>query len=844
MLQETPNIFPPESIPSGKGKKILQKVAPGEQGTYYSTLIASNIRYDDSSHVSINKFLCVDFKSPATVADPWGPMTITTEKLREAKNPDGTFSVTLKLNIEGGHKFDPTDTITFPINGDITKKPDPYTSSFTLIADDYPDIFGTVNVECPDAPDQALKDIQQILNFTAGQRVAQITVALNKTTPVKLITGTYQVRADDLATQYETYVASAQPSPDSISLNIGETKSLKVKYGEVKKYSALDVKIGKISGLEDESFHVKVTNDGRTFDFTIPKRYTEKLRRKLPASGKAEIRVDPITVNNFEYCFKSKMVTLSPERHQIIFSQADVTTKKIDTSSFVELLVEVKINGISHADIPVRLTSQSFIYAQNVRAQSGTSKFGVPVKPGQYRVQAKRFVYKGIVYITDAPSTLDVKSGAKLQLSVRSGPNLYVPGFPKFLSFGGCADMQSTNLDDFAAARASSVFKYAGEGGNGDPTEYLEDDQATRKTITLARDVEKKLADGNPVLPVMISYTCDLSGGKMANLNDKEQLAHSFANFILSLKIAKETIDQNHPVPAGYIVNPDFIGMCQQKKLTPEHPMPVREPLETALKKREITAKIPGDLKENLHDYVRAVNWLVRTVAPEVTFGWQVNVWPAWPAGAVWIYDTKVDPVAVGNDTAEYAKKLGAFQTIDSAKPPDFLAIDRYERDDFTKDAMTNKYCYGPREWHRYFDFCEAISTYLQEPVMAWQIPSSHQPLVTDNVSDDALSQHWGTGGSYILGHPEIGSDYENIHPKIAHLPCNWLGDGNTVEDLFRHAEPFDLTDPAFLDFPQRGIFAILLGGGSTTGIISTVGSKEPWARKKLHEYMNNPIRY
>ena len=40
---------------------------------------------------------------------------------------------------------------------------------------------------------------------------------------------------------------------------------------------------------------------------------------------------------------------------------------------------------------------------------------------------------------------------------------------------------------------------------------------------------------------------------------------------------------------------------------------------------------------------------------------------------------------------------------------PHFLAIDRYEADDFTQRAYVNGYCYGPREWERYFDFCKAV---------------------------------------------------------------------------------------------------------------------------------------
>jgi len=106
--------------------------------------------------------------------------------------------------------------------------------------------------------------------------------------------------------------------------------------------------------------------------------------------------------------------------------------------------------------------------------------------------------------------------------------------------------------------------------------------------------------------------------------------------------------------------------------------------------------------------------------------------------------------------------------------------------------------------------------------------------------------QHWGTGGSYMLGDAGINSDYHNVNPKILALEFNpaFLYMGTTAEDIFIRAEPFDLTTPAYGDFPLRGIFSVLLGGGSTTGIVSSIGNPEPWVRNKLNAYMENPILF
>ncbi|MGO4314070.1 hypothetical protein AB4Z35_30275, partial [Pseudomonas sp. KB_15] len=156
-------------------------------------------------------------------------------------------------------------------------------------------------------------------------------------------------------------------------------------------------------------------------------------------------------------------------------------------------------------------------------------------------------------------------------------------------------------------------------------------------------------------------------------------------------------------------------------------------------------------------------------------------------------------------------------------------------------------YCYWVHEWKRFFDFCAELSRDLKVPIMPWQVPASHAPLVTDPVNDNFDTQNWGTGGTYILGDPAIGSDYHNINPKIIALQFpdafHWAM-GTSAEDMFERSIPFDVSAPAYGDFPYRGIFTLLLGGGATTGIISTVGDDTSFVRDKLNAYMDHPIPF
>jgi hypothetical protein len=418
---------------------------------------------------------------------------------------------------------------------------------------------------------------------------------------------------------------------------------------------------------------------------------------------------------------------------------------------------------------------------------------------------------------------------------------MQVRGFPPFLSFGGLTDRVDHNGSDFVKARASSIFKYAGSNGSGDANQYLADDPATIETVKLAKTIEQEAGGEQSVLPVMVSYTCNLSLGDVhSRLGDQSALAHGFGNLVLSLSLAKEHSDSS--VPAGYVLNPDFLAMCQLgdagDSLKPDYAVPVRAAMDEALNYRQINASLPDSITDTLGGYVIAVSWLVRTVAENVSFGWLTSIWGV--GNSTWVHsEDPNEPIAMAQKSADYIKSLGVYQ---GSWQPDFLAIDRYEADDFTERAHSKGYCYGPHEWNRYFDFCGQLSSSLQLPVMLFQIPASHVTLQNDTVSN-LETKNWGTGGSFIFGEPELNTEALNIHPKILAIRPSSDTGAETVEDIFARGETHDLSTPSYQDFPIRGIFTLLLGGGATTGIISTVGQTGTWTQEKMSKYMENPIK-
>ncbi|KAI0828751.1 putative hydroxymethyltransferase [Hypoxylon sp. FL0890] len=842
-------------------KKVIcdTVVGPGSN-EWYGTLVNTNIRYEDGSPVTIQDFLGVKFKSPPVTADitanvmlsPW--QVVTPEITPEILDSEVT-EVTAMLHLEHPHTFTASDTITWGINGNLTADPDTYTNSFELYADYLPS--GTVKFECAVAPNQALVDSEQVVDLARGSQSTLFTIVPGETRSYEVVSGNYTVEAAQLTNSTETIVANAEALPGQVSVETGEETVIEVTYGAVQQYCAMDVTIGSLpSPIDEERLHVKVVEraTGKAIaEFFMSGNRKVDLRR-LPEEGSAEVSAR-ITLNNVMYS-AVQTTQLVNDLVNVTIDQSDIMRENVDISGFVDLPIKIDTSSLHvvrganfnkpDGNVSIRLisTSADIIYTEIVDVDTDPSKLSVPVSPGQYTLNVTGFIADSVVYGVQAPIELNVANdgSTELRLRVLRGANLKVHGFPNYLSFGGLSDLVDLEGKDFIAAEASSIFKYAGNDGGGDPGLYLADDPATTKTIELANLVESKV--NRSVLPVMISYTVNLSlGNTLCKLQCKTGLAHSFGNLILSLNLAQEKGKES--VPAGYVVNPDFLGECQKgpsgTALSPDYSMPVREPLEEALKYRDIDVSIPNNITDTLKGYVQAVNWLIRAVAEKVTFGWQVNLWGV--GNSEWIYSkdpSAEGPAEMAKKTAEYIQKLSVYSGDYS---PDFLAVDRYEADDFTQRAYVNGYCYGPYEWGRFFDFCGALSLELQVPVMPWQIPASRIPLRTESVVNLEV-EHWGSGGSYIFGDPGVSNDYKNIHRTILEIKPAAIVPHENVKDIFDSAQPFDLSYPAYPDFPLRGIFTVLLGGGATTGIASTIGTTASWTQEKLRAYMEDPIPF
>lgn len=853
---------------------------------WYPTLDLNEIKSTSGSAVDIKEKLVIVFSAPGKITagdinvetNPWKPLGI---KVESTDVGGGIFDVKVIVEPTDGQPVgDAIQKIHMGLNVSSADSPawSDFRETFALAADEEPGVTGELSVSCPPLP-AGLKNTAVELRLVRGDKTLRVLPGFGHVSTFSVNAGNYTVIATDLSTDDGTIRVPVNIGQAEITIDKGRTTSLAITFGAVDRSTTIDVALNfsGLAGLRDEELTLICSENG-TDKLSLPVRSGQQYRLEhLPVSGRFEIRLADLRLNNVHYLFDDYDGQFDGQYHSINYTQAQVSQRGDSQSNAAKLTVSVKADAAVSKSLTLRLTDNSVPPRQYrfdaIAAQNGNIEQAVLVAPGSYTVVSDTFILDGVVHYVDvSPQPLLVSANAPAQLNVAvvKGANLRVKGFPEFLTFGACANMVPTNVDDFAAARVSSIFKYSGDDGMGDAGDYLSPSkEPTLQIIKMARDVSAKLNE--PVLPLMVSYTCNLSLGDVTNIiADPVRHKFSFANFIQSLQMSQSQKDAEHPVPAGYIVNPDYLGECQKYGFLPTYEIPVRQPLSEALAHHNVNVQVPAGITNTLKGYIRAVNWLTRVVAPDVVLGWQVNLWGV--AGSQWVYKDfvyddvfdaadlqhkkmTVDPFTAGRLTAQYALLVGVFDDIeyiradgspDVAKGADFMAADRYEADDFTIRSYANGYCYSPYEWERTFDFCASLSRHLRQPVLPWQVPASHLPTSADDVNADFNTQNWGSGGSYLMGHSEIGTSADAIHERLLALKFDAAYAsmmGNDTRELFsRHS--WDLSTPKYLDFPSRGIFHVHLGGGATTGVISGVGDASSWMRNKLKAYRDNPVKF
>lgn len=446
-----------------------------------------------------------------------------------------------------------------------------------------------------------------------------------------------------------------------------------------------------------------------------------------------------------------------------------------------------------------------------------------------------------------------------------------VIGWPDYLAMGTVTDDGPTLASALASSQVDAIFKYAGGDGAGDQGFIIPPD-TTAKTIAQTRQVEA--ISHKKVMPVMVVYTADASGSLSKAYADlmnyfpdqsktcPDCLMKHYVNLILETNELEKNKDANHPYPGTIILNPDFMGMLQQFYGQSFNPLGQKVPVNSQLiqainyikQNYPLVNNVPSappTFDESVQGYMQSINYVVRTIGPDIKFGWEENLW-ALPDGGNWLYYASDEDILTNAATiAKFIQSLGVYS---GPYKPDFIVFDRYERDDFGMDAIGGGYAYHANQWKNYLLFVKTVSSALNEPAMLWQIPGGH--MVTNNesskFSDDWIEVHAASAPQFFFGDKNIGTHLQqNVDQRVlgrslileGHVNPLY-GNATTVGDLLATDEGYDWAQSNLQNAVDSNVFAILWGGGSTTGVvpISTNGDDNGWLTEKVQEYFQQPV--
>ncbi len=405
------------------------------------------------------------------------------------------------------------------------------------------------------------------------------------------------------------------------------------------------------------------------------------------------------------------------------------------------------------------------------------------------------------------------------------------------IAMGTAVNGGESNYQALLQRPIDAMFTYAGINGAGDRGQFIDIDTKVKNVLDQARAYAKQT--GKTMHPVIVFYTVDGSDGAWAMQQDLDidpasktnNLYLHYVNLIRLLQLIESYPD----LKVSVVLNPDYLGELHIQ-CTPNYcPIPFNQPINVATGLQTAISFLQqhGDLSyavtipqlflnpnTTIADYNTSINWIMKTFGPDVTFGWEDNVWAGDSSGHLWVHAAAKNP----DITATHIKNENDFLTQMNAQQgtygPDFIVFDKWERDVFDSTlngaGINNGYLYNCNDWDVYMQYVYGISSHFNNmPIMLWQIPGGHLQMNNDI---DTRNDHASTAPDYFLGDKNLNFGKLKSYIATATLsnPSVYGVTSNKVVDYLT----CDWHQNRLATIQKENVFAILWGGGSTTGVI------------------------
>ncbi|HDI3224129.1 TPA: hydrogenase expression protein [Vibrio cholerae] len=721
-----------------------------------------------------------------------------------------------------------------------------------VIVKNDPAIQGKIEIVAPTSPHSSLSSASVLVE---GQSYSEtVSVPWGSTfTLDHLSDGEYQLTTLDVSSEFG--LANAVSPVMSVTVNSEQSPaSSQLQYNAFIYYAGINLILPALDSVAgnpttDVAIHQAGSEEvlrsvtvpfGSQFDIT-----------KLLDGDSYDLFYSPVTVNNSVYQLQPSLgVTVNKD--SLMPVSPDVDVSQIATDGFRQ--VEAQIIDLPSEALPIMI---------NLMARDGTLSYRYEItrnneilpeniKPGDYLIQIEpvitdetRYVYEGEHVVTiDANTSL-----FELVLPFKESMSLAVKGFPDFVANGTVTNDGEQATSAIGATSVDAIFKYAGFSGSGDPGVILQKAELPlHRTYQNAQTASQ--ISGKHVLPVMVVYTANASGGaSFGDLEDNDTLYKHYATFMTQATAAQEYAAGDGSSPMSFVLNPDFLGELQKnpdhvERLNEQGAVKVNEQLANALQYMKDTYgyTLPIELPtfdNTLTGYIASLNFIMKVMAPDVSFGWQINLWAVGSAN--WIHSTEDNSQNTGKDVADFVNSL---QVYSGNYVPDYIVFDKYERDGFGSEAIAN-YAYNATSWVRYLSYVKTISDGVDAPAMIWQIPGGHMPTV-DESNSMIMEEHEASGGSYFMGDARIGSDISKIRAGLLDKPlsASIYNGASNVGELLEKDAGYDWSNAGIQDLPKNNVFAVFWGGGSTTAVVSigSNGTDNGWLQSKVDAYAQNPV--
>jgi hypothetical protein len=362
------------------------------------------------------------------------------------------------------------------------------------------------------------------------------------------------------------------------------------------------------------------------------------------------------------------------------------------------------------------------------------------------------------------------------------------------------------------------------------------------------------------MIPFFVFYNiADGSEGYQIDLAHVQDAGYMKAYF-RNLKLAIDMIDQESPDEmVGMILEPDFLGYLAQNAQRPASR--IAAATHSVYDSGVLSAGIDPAFADTVQGLVQAINYTISKYAPQVYFGWQMNLW-ASPAGG-WttpvpgrglMHKTETDGIAAGRGAIAAEAAAIASYYLDAgvaAYGAAFLSIDKYGLDatGFEASAAQNPaastWFWNNDLWQNYLVFVGAIHKASALPMILWQLPVGHidgstrqDPYNDTHIFPDLTN----TNRLYEDSAPTffLGDTFSAAAQRFDYFSANLGGDPGLKTNGSFITWREHMTDAA-----AAGVVGALFGAGvgASTSNVGSPPSDNYWWITAAQSYFQTPVR-